>query len=111
MTVRARSGRLSALCAFHSKSDLFGAFVWACRALNTPKWWFPARAVPLLAELSVRECTEIAKALCVCHFGSGAEIMRQGAEGDAMYVLEEGAAVAEIAGVGIVKEYSRGGCR
>ena len=35
--VRDLSGRLSALRAFHSKSVLYGAFVWARRALNGPK--------------------------------------------------------------------------
>ena len=43
-TVRAHLGRLSALSVFHSKSVLYGAFVWACRALNRKKWRFPARA-------------------------------------------------------------------
>ena len=40
----ARPGRLSALSVSHSKSVLYGAFVWAHRALNSSKWWFPARA-------------------------------------------------------------------
>jgi hypothetical protein len=40
-----RPGRLSALSVFHSKSVLYGAFVWARRALNNPKRRFPARAV------------------------------------------------------------------
>jgi hypothetical protein len=31
----------------HSKSILYGSFVWARRALNRPKWRFPARAVLL----------------------------------------------------------------
>jgi hypothetical protein len=43
-TVRARPGRLSALRVFHIKSTLYGAFVWARRALNSPKRRFPARA-------------------------------------------------------------------
>jgi hypothetical protein len=43
-TVRARSGRLSALSVFLCKSLLYGAFVWARRALNRRKWHFPARA-------------------------------------------------------------------
>jgi hypothetical protein len=42
--VRARPGRLSALSIFHSKSVLYGAFMWACSALNVLKPWFPARA-------------------------------------------------------------------
>jgi hypothetical protein len=44
-TVRARPGRLSALSVFHSKSVLYGDFVWARRALNRKKWRFRARAV------------------------------------------------------------------
>jgi hypothetical protein len=43
--VRATSGRLSALRVFLSKSILYGAFVWARRALNSQKRRFPARAV------------------------------------------------------------------
>ena len=43
-TVRAAQGRLSAICVFLWKSILYGAFVWACRALNSPKRRFPARA-------------------------------------------------------------------
>ena len=42
---RARLGRLSALRVFHSKSVLYGAFVWARRALNIQKRLFPIRAV------------------------------------------------------------------
>ena len=43
-TVRARPGRLSAFSVSDSKSVLYGAFVWVCRALNSPKRRFPARA-------------------------------------------------------------------
>jgi hypothetical protein len=43
-TVRAVPGRLSALSVFLLKSILYGAFVWAHRALNGPKRRFPARA-------------------------------------------------------------------
>ena len=42
--VRAAQRRLSSLSVFHKKSVLYGAFVWACRALNIPKRRFPARA-------------------------------------------------------------------
>jgi hypothetical protein len=42
--VRTLSGRLSALAGVHRKSDLYGAFAWARRALNRPKRRFPARA-------------------------------------------------------------------
>jgi hypothetical protein len=38
-------GRLSALSVFLCKSVLYGAFVWACRAFNSQKRRFPARAV------------------------------------------------------------------
>jgi hypothetical protein len=43
-TVRARPGRLSAIGIFVCKSVLYGAFVWARRALNVQKRRFPARA-------------------------------------------------------------------
>jgi hypothetical protein len=43
--VRAGPGQLSARSVLDSDSLLYGVFVWAYRALNTPKWWFPARAV------------------------------------------------------------------
>jgi hypothetical protein len=39
-------GRLSVLSIFHSKSVSYGVFVWARRALNSPKRRFSARAVP-----------------------------------------------------------------
>ena len=42
--VRVRPRRLSALSVFHSKSFLYGALVWARRALNSQKRRFPARA-------------------------------------------------------------------
>jgi hypothetical protein len=45
-SVRARPGWLSALSVFHSRSVLYGAFVWAPRALNIQTRWFPARVVP-----------------------------------------------------------------
>ena len=43
-TVRAAHGRLSALSIFLCESVLYGAFVWARRALKSPKLWFSARA-------------------------------------------------------------------
>ena len=43
-TVRAASGRLSALSVSLWKSSLYGAFVWARRAFSGRKWRFPARA-------------------------------------------------------------------
>jgi hypothetical protein len=52
-----RPGQLSGLgppgvlkrpCVFCSKSVSCGAFVWARRALNIPKRWFPARAAMVL---------------------------------------------------------------
>jgi hypothetical protein len=44
VTVRAAQGRLSALSVFLWKSILYGAFVWARRALKDQKRRFPARA-------------------------------------------------------------------
>jgi hypothetical protein len=49
-TVRAVPGRLSALSVFLLKSILYGAFVWARRALHGPKRRFPARAVRLCVD-------------------------------------------------------------
>ena len=37
-------GRLSAISVFLCKSVFYGAFVWARRALNSKKRWFPAWA-------------------------------------------------------------------
>ena len=47
VSVRAAPGRLSALGVFLCKSVLYGAFVWARRALNRQKRRFPARADPM----------------------------------------------------------------
>jgi hypothetical protein len=44
-TVWARPRPLSVLRVFNSESGLRGDFVWARRALNSPKRRFPARAV------------------------------------------------------------------
>ena len=44
LAVWTRPGRLRTLSVFHYKSILYGAFVWARRALNGPKRWFSARA-------------------------------------------------------------------
>ena len=43
-TVWALPGQLRALGVSNSKSALYGAFVWARGALNSPKRWIPARA-------------------------------------------------------------------
>ena len=48
-TVWARPGRLSAPSGFLCESVLYGAFVWAHWALNSPKRWFPVRAVAIFA--------------------------------------------------------------
>ena len=52
ITVRARPDRLSALSRFHSKSVLFGAFVWARRALTAKNGDFrPGQCDPPTPEL------------------------------------------------------------
>ena len=38
----------------HCRESLYGAFVWARRALNSRKWRFPARAVGVLRLLLAR---------------------------------------------------------
>jgi hypothetical protein len=40
VTVRAHSGRLSTLCVSHSRSGLYGAFVWVCRHLTVQNGGF-----------------------------------------------------------------------
>ena len=42
---RARPGRLSARSVFHSESDLYGAFVWVHRLIDSTKRRLSARAV------------------------------------------------------------------
>jgi hypothetical protein len=42
--VQALQGWLSALRIFHRESVLYGAFIWARRALNNQKWCFSAWA-------------------------------------------------------------------
>jgi hypothetical protein len=55
-TVRARPGRLSALHVSHSKSVLYGVFVWARRALSSQKRRFLARAgMNLVARLLIEK--------------------------------------------------------
>ena len=44
--VRALPGRLGALSVSHSKSILYGGFVWASRTLNRQKWWAVLRCSP-----------------------------------------------------------------
>jgi hypothetical protein len=67
-TVRAVPGRLSAISVFLCKSVLYGAFVWARRALNRPKRRFPARAggpAPLLRRARTR-ARPFSIPRCVC---------------------------------------------
>ena len=45
VTVRAAQGWLSTIRVFLWKSILYGAFLWVCKALNSPKRRIPARAV------------------------------------------------------------------
>jgi hypothetical protein len=51
--VRALAGRLSALGVSHRKSILYGAFVWARRALNGRKRRFPTRAASKKAKTGI----------------------------------------------------------
>jgi class 3 adenylate cyclase len=57
-------GRLSALSVFLCKSFFYGVFVWARRALNTQKRWFPARAVAVAGLPLVRDDHAYAGAEC-----------------------------------------------
>ena len=64
-------------------------------------------SVPILQELSETERADIASSLDAEEFRDQAAIMYEGVEGDAMYFLEEGEAVAKI-GSTVVKMYTRG---
>jgi hypothetical protein len=67
-TVRALSRRLSALSVSHSKSFLYGVFVWARRALNSSNLRFPARAVErrhALRHRQVIRCVSFVGIACV----------------------------------------------
>ena len=89
-----RPGRLSGLSVFHSKSVLYGAFVWARRALNDPKRRFPARAVWSELGALVRDGAAFAKAASENRGVKGAG----GGGGDAgreRLVVEAAAAKAE----------------
>jgi hypothetical protein len=52
--LRVRPGRLGALSACHSKSVLYGGFVWAPRALNIPERQFPAQAATGREDISLQ---------------------------------------------------------
>ena len=52
----ARPGRLGALCVSLSESGLRGAFVRACRALNSQKRRFPARVVGVCTTKCIHCC-------------------------------------------------------
>jgi hypothetical protein len=73
-------GRLSALSVFHSKSCLYGAFVWARRALNSQKRRFSARAA------TWTETFDVPRALLGGGGGGGSSPRRIGAAraGDAV---------------------------
>jgi hypothetical protein len=57
--VRALPGRSSALRVLHSTSGLYCAFVWARRALTSPKRRFPARAAAEKAKTASAEMTTL----------------------------------------------------
>ena len=66
------------------------------------------RTVPLLSGMADEEMSRLVPALVRVDFSAGTVIMRQGDDGDAMYLLEAGSARAEITRVGVVKEYVAG---
>ena len=69
-TVRAAQGRLSALSVFHRKSVLYGASVWARRALNSQKRWFSARAVAQLLGQGSEVNTQVSGLARTAHLAS-----------------------------------------
>jgi acyl-homoserine lactone acylase PvdQ len=77
------SGRLSALSVSHSKSVLYGVFVWARGALNRQKCWFPARAVYELV-------AEALGGLLLAHLLATAGLNTEGADAAAALQLYKG---------------------
>ena len=66
------------------------------------------KQVPMMADLSMKEHTDIAAEFDLVKFKSGAVIVRQGTASDAMYIVETGSAYANVDGERTEK-YNRGG--
>jgi CRP-like cAMP-binding protein len=65
--------------------------------------------VPIFRGLTRRERMELAKELAMETFAAGSYVVKQGDPGESMYVIRAGEAVAELTGIGIVRDYERGG--
>jgi CRP-like cAMP-binding protein len=66
------------------------------------------QSVPIMANIPVQEQTDVAALLELVRFEAGEVMVAQGEPGDAMYILEDGSAVADVSGQP-VREYSSGG--
>ena len=62
--------------------------------------------VPLLNSMGPTDIDRVADMVTSVAFADGDVIMRQGDEGNAMYILQAGKVAAEIESVGVVKEYA-----
>ena len=56
------------------------------------------KQVPMMADLSMKEHTDIAAEFDLVKFKSGAVIVRQGTASDAMYIVDTGSAYANVDG-------------
>ena len=66
------------------------------------------QTVPMFADLSLKEQTDVAAELELTKFTVGEKVCTQGQKADAMYIVEEGGLAADVDGQ-VVKQYSRGG--
>ena len=63
--------------------------------------------VPILQHLNEEGLTALAEQLTIATFEPQQQIIKMGEEGGAMYFLADGDAIAEVDGVGVVKNYDR----
>ena len=66
------------------------------------------QTVPMFADLTLKEQTDIAAELQLVKYAAGGKVCQQGHKADAMFIVEEGALAADIGGH-VVKQYWRGG--
>jgi len=59
--------------------------------------------IPLFEGVSMAEYEDLARVLQKLHFKDGEDIVRQGDDGDCMYIIEQGEAYAEIDGVQVME--------
>jgi hypothetical protein len=95
--VRARPGRLGALSVSHTNSVLYDTSVWAHRALNGPKRWFPGRQVIKWAQTRWPTFVELCQYVVdtyVPKYGGNSGVMPLGGEETTQVLLNASALFA-----------------